>query len=340
MADLAGADDQHRRGRLTVTPCQGVQRGDLRLGTRNDDDVVGLDHGIRKRRLQPPVLPQPDHAQPGPFPQPRVADRLPGEHRVARGQLGDLEPAIRTDDVRVAAGVGAVGEILTELVLERKHGARAAELQHVDGVLLLYDRHDRHVRGNFPGGNRDVGVGRILAVGQQHAGTFRVGALVGGAAVVLAGDDHDALADQPGGLDRVGLDHVVGNLLGPEPFDQACRDCVVLGEDHVVTRARRHLARRPQPDARLEPRRVEQADEHERQHHQQQDDSREQHDNAEQPAGIARERDVAESQRGHHHQRPVEAGDPGVLLALDRDLDDVEQDCVDGDDGEQREYVP
>ena len=63
--------------------------------------------GIRKRRLQPAALPQPDHAEAGLFPQPGVADGLAGEHRVAGRQFGDLEPAIRADDVRVAAPVSA-----------------------------------------------------------------------------------------------------------------------------------------------------------------------------------------------------------------------------------------
>ena len=94
-------------------------------------------------------------------------------------------------------------------------------------------------------------------------------------------------------------------------------------------RARRHFPRRPQPHARLEPRRVEQPDEQERQHHQQEHDAREQHDDAEDAADVARERDVAEPERRHHDERPVEAGDPRVLLVLDVELDDVEQHRVD-----------
>jgi hypothetical protein len=98
-------------------------------------------------------------------------------------------------------------------------------------------------------------------------------------------------------------------------------------------------SRRPQPQARLQPGGVEQADEQERQHHQQQHDAGEQHDDAEQAADVAGEGDVAEAQRGHHHQRPVEAGDPRVLLALDAELDDVEEDGVERDDGAQRQDV-
>ena len=144
--------------------------------------------GIGKRGPQLSALPETDHAETGPFPKAGVADRLAGEDRVARGKLGDLQPVIGADHVRIAAGVGAVGEILAELVLERQHGRRAAQLQHVDRVLLLDHRHDRQVGSNLAGGDRDVGVGRVFAVGQQHAGAVRVRPLVGGAAVVVAGD--------------------------------------------------------------------------------------------------------------------------------------------------------
>ena len=99
------------------------------------------------------------------------------------------------------------------------------------------------------------------------------------------------------------------------------------------------VARRAQPDTRLQPRRVEQADEHERQHHQQQDDPGQQHGDAEQPADVTGKGDVTEAERGHHDQRPVEAGDPRVLLALDPALDDVKQDGVERDDREQRQQV-
>ena len=64
-----------------------------------------------------------------------------------------------------------------------------------------------------------------------------------------------------------------------------------------------------------------------------------QHDDAEQAADIAGERDVAEPERRHHHQRPVEAGDPRVLLAFDSELDDVEDDGVDRNEQPQEGEV-
>lgn len=50
-------------------------------------------------------------------------------------------------------------------------------------------------------------------------------------------------------------------------------------------------------------------------------------------------REVAPAQSGHHDQRPVEAGDPRVLLAFDPALDHMKQDGVQRDDREQRQEV-
>jgi hypothetical protein len=94
----------------------------------------------------------------------------------------------------------------------------------------------------------------------------------------------------------------------------------------------RHASRRAQADSRLEPGRIEQPDEKEGEHHQQQHDSRQEHENAEHTTDVRRERDVAEAQRRHDHQRPVRAGDPGVTLAFELQLDDVEQHRVEQDE--------
>jgi hypothetical protein len=120
---------------------------------------------------------------------------------------------------------------------------------------------------------------------------------------------------------RVRLDDEMRNAGVAQPLDQSDGDGVVLRDDDVAAHVGRHLPRGAQPHARLEPGRVELPDEPERQHHQEEHDTGEEHDDAEQTADVAGERDVAEPQRGHHDQRPVEAGDPRVLLALDADHD-------------------
>ena len=123
------------------------ERGNLGLGAGEHDDAVGLDDRVRKGRPQLAPLPHADDADAGALAQPGVAHRLSGEGRVARRQLRDLQAAVGADHVRVvAAGVGAVGEVLAELVLQRQHVRRTAELQDVDRVLLFDDRRDRQRR--------------------------------------------------------------------------------------------------------------------------------------------------------------------------------------------------
>ena len=124
-----------------------------------------------------------------------------------------------------------------------------------------------------------------------------------------------------------------------QPLHQAGGDGVVLSDDHVPSRSGADLARRAQSHPRLEPRGIEQPDEQERQHHQQEHHPRHEDDHAEQAADVGGEGDVAEPQRRHHHERPVEAGDPGVLLALDPPHDQVEEDRVDRDHHDEEAQV-
>jgi hypothetical protein len=108
----------------------------------------------------------------------------------------------------------------------------------------------------------------------------------------------------------------------------------------VARHAGRHAPWCPQSNSRLEPRRIEQADEQKRKHDEQQHDPGEEHDDAEQAAGVGRECHVAEAQRRHHDQRPVRAGDPRVALAFEVQLDDVEQHRVEEDEpGKERDVL-
>ena len=148
--------------------------------------------------------------------------------------------AERADDVRLgAAGVHAIGQRLAELALQRQHRRGAAQLQDVDRVLLLDDRGDVHVRRDLADGQRDVRVDRVLAVGDDEPRGGRAQPLVGRAAVVLAGDDGEVLADEPRRLRGIRLDDEIRNAGGAQPLDQPDGDRVVLGDDDVPGRSGR-----------------------------------------------------------------------------------------------------
>ena len=80
-------------------------------------------------------------------------------------------------------------------------------------------------------------------------------------------------------------------------------------------------------------------DEEKGQHDQQEHHPREKDDDAEEPPEIAREGDIAEPERRHHDERPVEAGNPGILLAFHLDLDHVEEHRVGGDEEAEKREV-
>jgi hypothetical protein len=287
-----------------------------------------------------PSLPEADDAEAGALAQAGVANGHAAERRVPGRQFGDLQLAEPADHVRLRLpGRDAVREVLPELHFQRQHLGGAAQLQHVDRLFLLDNRDDRDGGGHFARGERDVRVGRVFAIGQHQARGGGGRQLIRLAVVVLAGDHADAVAHESRRLSGVWFDDEVRDARCREPGDESRAHRVVFHEDDVAGGARRYLPRRPHPHAGLEPRRVEQADEQEREHHQQEEDARAQHDHAENPAQIAREDDVAEAERRHHHQGPVEPRDPRVLLAFDVQLDDVEHHRVQGDEGDEETDV-
>ena len=250
-----------------------VQGRNLRAGSHDDEHAAGRDGRVRIDVTKFSALPESDHRQPGLLPQSGLSNPLADEWRVVRRQFGDLQALELADDVRLGApDVDAVGEIVAELVLEREDKSGATQLQDVDGVFFLDDRGDRHRRRYLAHGQRDVGVRRVLAVGEHEPGRGRGGALVRHPVVVLSGHDGDSVAHEPCRAGRVGLDEDVGNPFVRQPLGETCGDRIVLREDDVPAHARRHGPGRPQADARFEPWRVEHPDEQERQHHQQEDD--------------------------------------------------------------------
>ena len=212
-------------GGAVVAGHQRVQRGNLRFGAGQHDDAVGLDDGVGKRGPQLAPLPETDDADAGLFPKAGVAHRLAGEDGVARGKLRDLQPAIGADDVRVAAPVSTrlaryspswclsgstvVAPLSCSTSMESSSSAIAAI-------------------GSAGAISRAVIVMLVFAVSSQLASSMRalsaLRPLVGGAAVVVAGDDRDAFADHPGRHRRVRFDHVIRDVLGPQPLDQAGGD--------------------------------------------------------------------------------------------------------------------
>jgi hypothetical protein len=85
---------------------------------------------------------------------------------------------------------------------------------------------------------------------------------------------------------------------------------IMAGQNHVATGARGQLAGGRRRLPRLDPRRIEKLDERERQQHQQIEHAGDHDDDRERPPKVRVEGDVAETQRGHHGQGPIESGQP------------------------------
>ena len=223
LPDLAGANHQYGR-RRALPRDQRIERANLRGRPGHDRYGIGVNSRVWKGRLQSTALPQPDNAQAGQLAQASIPHQRARQDRVSGRQLGDMHAVEGANHVRLgASGIHPVRKRLAELALQRQYGGGATELKDVDRVLLLDNGRDVHVRSDLANGQRDVRVGRILAVGDNQPRGRSLQALVGGPAVVLAGDHGKIFADKPRRLRGVRFDNEVGDPGRIQPLDQAGR---------------------------------------------------------------------------------------------------------------------
>ena len=116
---------------------------------------------------------------------------------------------------------------------------------------------------------------------------------------------------------------------GPAPDDQ-----------HMPPDPGRQAARHHVLFLAFQPRHVKMLDKGERHHDQEKDHARHQHDDGKDTPRVRGKRDIAETERGHDRQRPVDPGDPGMLLPFILH-EPVENNAVGGDhDAQGDEKAP
>jgi hypothetical protein len=184
--------------------------------------------------------------------------------------------------------------------------------------VVARHRDDRRGLRHLAHRERDVGVQEVVRARDDERRPVRAQPPVGVGVVGRADRHAHARVVQLERAVHVRLEHDVRPVVQAEPAEERHGDRVVAREDDVSLLVRRQLARRTQLPRGLHPRRVEELDERERQQDQQEDDAREHHHDRERSPRVVLERDVAEAQRRHHRQRPVEARQPRVLLPLGR----------------------
>jgi hypothetical protein len=101
-----------------------------------------------------------------------------------------------------------------------------------------------------------------------------------------------------------------------EAADEGVIDRAHAGEEHVAGDALGQRAGGTGELSGLHPRHEDELDEGERQQHQDERRAGQQHHDREQPAEVGAEDDVAEAERRHRDQRPVDRRRPAVHLAL------------------------
>ena len=90
---------------------------------------------------------------------------------------------------------------------------RAAQLQNLHRLLFFGDGDNRHVGRDLAHGERDVRVGRVLAIGEHQPGLRPAASLVGLPRRRSVRPRPDISPTQPAGPRRIRLDHEIRNLL-------------------------------------------------------------------------------------------------------------------------------
>ena len=211
---------------------------------------------------------------------------------------------------------GAPGERVAEHVHELEHVAAPGQAEDVHRVLQVGIGDDGHLRGDLAHRVDDAGVLHVIVQGHHQGRPVDVGALVGGGVVQFADQHPEPLVHQVERLLHLRDEDDVGVAVLAQPAHQGDGDRVPAGDEHMAGHLGRQGARHPRLVLGLEPGRVEELDEGERQHDQQEEDAAHQHDDGEQPPQVAVEGDVAEPQGGHHRERPVDTRDRGEVAAL------------------------
>src|SRR5690606_15328917 len=153
---------------------------------------------------------------------------------------------------------------------------------------------------NLTDGQDDVRVDDILAICENQTRPRQIEGLVGVRTVHVTRNDRDALHVHLRGHGRIFLEYVIGEIFLFETRDEPRRDRVVGANDHVAGHIGWNAAGRTASDLRLQPWRVEEANEGKRQYDEQHHDTSNEHHDAEQPPDVALKGDVAQAQRAHH----------------------------------------
>ena len=308
----------------------------IATGTLNGDSSRS---GPRGQEL--PALPHPDDRGPGELAQPCVADGPALERRVVHRELGEQQVMEFADHVGMQRPrAHPVGEVLAKLAREGQHVRGAAEFQHVDRVFHFSQRDDGHRFGQLAHGEDNVRVDRVRCVGQDEASARRSGGSVGLDGVDLAQEDRRADILHAHREVGVGLDYIDRHVRQLKAADQPGRNRIVGANQDVIREAFRYRLERPDAAAAalLEPRGVHNSDEEEREDDEKQYHAGQQHEGAECAAQVTLERNITEAERAHHGERPIDSGEPRVVLTLPRH-DHVEQPTVEQNDRDEDDHI-
>ena len=310
---------------------QAVEGFELLFGAGDDQHGrVGKDR-VQAGQGEDATLPDADDVDAGVVAQGALQERLAGEGRAHDGRLADADAPKAAEHAEAVAGLDdAPCQGFAEQAVEVEAARAAGHAQDVPGRQLGHTRHDGELGGRLAGREDDVAAAHVRIEHHELGRLVRLQAAVGFGIVVPAKHDPEALFDEGQRLLGVVADENWLDAHAAEVERQIERDGIGAGNEHVPSRLRRKRSRHALLLLPLQPGLVDVLDEGEWQEHHEVEHAEEQDQNGKSPAEIRCEGDVAEAEGRHDRERPVQARQPGVLLAF------VEHDEVE-DDTEDRE---
>ena len=231
--------------------------------------------------------------------------------------LGKAQRTEACNDVRLGAGsVYPAGKAPAQHLRKRVDVIAPRQHEDVHGLLIFRTGGEQRGRRDFAHRGGDVGVPQVVLKRRDQRRPVRPQVAVGVGVVEFAGHDRVAVVVEFQRVLPVRDQNDVRVIVLLQLAGHTQGDVVVAHEHGVSVGVRRQNPGLAAVVVLLDPRLVHEPDKGERHQNHDEDDPRHQHDDGKQLPHVAREGDVPETERGHDRQRPVDAGDVGVVPAL------------------------
>ena len=318
----AASDDEHRIHRQIADVVKGIHLFIGRqtfLGAGQQQNAGALDPALGPGNFEASPLPDAHDIHPEFLAQLALDQRLSHQRGAHHRKFGDDQFVKTADNVRFAIPAHRpCGQGAPQHIIDLQHLRAARHLEDIQRIGRIGGGDDGNPLAQLPNGEGDIRVDFVAVGGDDQGRPIGAQPPVGFRIVHIAHRHPDARIVQfQSALEILHNDDIV-DFVGRQLLNQGHGNRIVVRNDHMAPGLRRQLLRCPFPGLGLDPRGIEELDEGERKQCQQEDHPGQKHHDGKGPPQIRVKRDVPKAERRHHREGPVKAGDPRMVLPLQR----------------------